>query len=119
MRPSFTNHTSTAFTALDYLLEQDETLELSLIHVVGQLSLPLLVSRLDDLSEGLVESGVVVLLDNQENVVKLMAQLIGLVQSLPELAEVGPVLLLPEELNPHFMGSRRLVMQIAVVSVAQ
>lgn len=118
MRAGLPDHRATALTALDDLLEHNEAFELSAIDVVRQLGLPLLVSELDHLPERLVEPTRVVLLNDEENVIQLMLDLARIHQSVAEPRKIVPVFLLPEEFDPHFVGARRLVPGVSVLSVA-
>ena len=75
-------------------------------------------SQLDDLFEDFIEPRVLVLLDDEEYVVKLILDGAGVHQSGLVVGQIPPVLLLPEELYPHLMCPRRLVSQASLVVVA-
>jgi len=60
----FPDHAAPSLATLDDLLEHDETLKLGSVDIVWQLGLPFLVRQLYDLLEDLIESLVLVLLDD-------------------------------------------------------
>lgn len=100
---SFSDHAAPSLATLDNLLEHDEALELGSVDIVWQLGLPLLVRQLYDLLKHLIESLVLVLLDDQENVVELVLDGARVHEGLLVVGQVSPIFLLPEELNPHFV----------------
>lgn len=69
---SLSDHASTALATLDDLLEHYETLKLGTVDVVGKLGFPLLMSQLNYFFEYFIKSLVLVLLDDDKDVVKLI-----------------------------------------------
>jgi len=76
------------------------------------------VSQLDDLLEDFIKPLILMLLDDEEYIVKLILDGAVVHQSRLVVGQVLPVLLLPKELYPHLMCPRRLISQASLVVVA-